>query len=159
MVAEEPEAPPEPVRAPEPTSEPARVPPAEPAAVLPPADAGLEERWDLFLEAVRSRKRTTHALLKEAWPLQIAEGALVVGFERAFHAEAILRTEHAPHLATALQEAFGEKLRLRSEVLPGQRPGRAPVAASDATGTPDVDGPVGLVMRGLGAEIVEEVET
>ncbi|HVE91671.1 MAG TPA: DNA polymerase III subunit gamma/tau [Actinomycetota bacterium] len=117
-----------------------------------PAEKGLQEQWDAFLAGVRARKRTTHALIKEAWPLEVNEGVLVVGFERSFHAEAIQKTEHTAHLAAASKEAFGRSLKLRPEVKPGTNPAKAQVAAPVAA-TPDE-----LVMKGLGAEIVEETD-
>jgi DNA polymerase III subunit gamma/tau len=145
---------PEPVAVEPSEAKPVRKQPA--AAAPPPADAGLEERWTHFLERVKTRKRTTHALVKEGWPIRIEKGQLVVGFERKFHAEAIAAPSHLEHLNPALEEAFGEKLRLRPEISPGERPGRTGdvvPASADAE-----ESPVDLVKRGLSAEVVEEVK-
>jgi DNA polymerase-3 subunit gamma/tau len=123
---------------------------ASPVPVNVPHD--LQQQWAAFLESVKSRKKTTHALLKEAWPIGVDGHVLVLGFEKSFHAENILKPDHATHLESAIQEAFGAKLKVRTEVTPGGKPARG---FSGAAG--DAADPVGLVVGKLSAEVVEEV--
>jgi hypothetical protein len=81
--------------------------------------------------------------------------SLVVGFEKDFHATELLkRPDHIERITGVLEQIFGRKLRLDTEVRPGERPAGAPAEVVEST--PD-DSPVDIVKKGLGAEVVEEV--
>jgi hypothetical protein len=103
---------------------------------------------------VRALSRVTHVHLREGWPIELGADGLVVAFEKDFHAtELMKRPDHIERITGVLEQVFGRKLRLDTEVRPGERP-QAPVA--DIGSTPD-DSPVDIVKKGLGAEVVEEV--
>lgn len=118
-----------------------------------PVDGSLTEQWEAVLEAVRSLSRVTHTHLREGWPVELADDALVIGFEKDFHAtELAKRPDHIERITGVLEAVFGRKLRLETNVRPGERPTDEVVEI----GSPD-DSPVDLVRKGLGAEVVEEV--
>jgi DNA polymerase-3 subunit gamma/tau len=122
---------------------------AAPAGV----DGSLTEQWEAVLEAVRSRSRVTHTHLREGWPIEVTDDALVIAFEKDFHAtELMKRPDHIERITGVLEGVFGRKLRLETNVRPGERPQGEVVEI----GSPD-DSPVDLVRKGLGAEVVEEV--
>jgi DNA polymerase III subunit gamma/tau len=127
---------------------------ASPPAAASPVDGSLEEQWAVVLETVRALSRVTHTHLREGWPVELTPDSLVVGFEKDFHAtELMKRPDHIERITGVLEQVFGRKLRLDTEVRPGERP-QSPVA--DIGSTPD-DSPVDIVKKGLGAEVVEEV--
>jgi hypothetical protein len=105
------------------------------------------------LETVRTRSRVTHTHLREGWPIEVTPDALIVAFEKEFHAAELgKRPDHIERITSVLEGIFGRKLTLETEVRPGERP----LAGAEEVGSPD-DSPVDLVRKGLGAEVVEEV--
>ncbi|MGH2760204.1 MAG: DNA polymerase III subunit gamma/tau, partial [Actinomycetota bacterium] len=119
------------------------------------AEGTLEEQWAVVLETVRAVSRVTHTHLREGWPVELTPDGLVVGFEKDFHAAELLkRPDHIERITGVLEQVFGRKLRLDTQVRPGERP--AGEAAEVVESTPD-DSPVDIVKKGLGAEVVEEV--
>ncbi|HYZ92917.1 MAG TPA: DNA polymerase III subunit gamma/tau [Actinomycetota bacterium] len=121
-----------------------------------PVDGTLEDQWEAVLEAVRSRSRVTHTHLREGWPIEATDDTLTVAFEKDFHAtELEKRPDHIERITAVLEGVFGRKLRLETEVRPGERPSTAAAEAEEAA-SPD-DSPVDLVRKGLGGEVVEEV--
>jgi DNA polymerase III subunit gamma/tau len=141
---------PAPVAAPVAKSEPAKKAPA----AVPPAkrvDGALTDQWEAVLEAVRGRSKVTHTHLREGWPIEIEGDRLIVGFERGFHAQEILkRHDHIQRITDVLEQVFGRKINLDAQVKPGERPGNENVAP------PEQDA-ADLVKRALGAEVVGEV--
>jgi DNA polymerase-3 subunit gamma/tau len=126
---------------------------AKPKPTATRVDGPLAEQWDAVLEAVRSQSRVTHTHLREGWPVEVTEDSVVVGFEKEFHAgELQKRSDHIARITAVLEDVFGRKLRLETEVRPGERPSDGPPEA----GSPD-DSPEDLVRKALGAEVVEEV--
>jgi DNA polymerase-3 subunit gamma/tau len=126
-----------------------------PAAPAPAADASLNEQWTAVLEAVRRRSRVTHTHLREAWPIELDEERLVIGFEKEFHAgELTKRPDHLTRVNTAIAEVLGRKVQLVTEVRPAERP-------NDDRAAEEIEeqSPVDLVKKGLGAEVVEEVQS
>jgi DNA polymerase-3 subunit gamma/tau len=127
-------------------------PPAAERGVQLSPDATLADRWAAVLETVRTQSRVTYTHLKEGTPIEIADGALVVGFDekQKFHAEEIIRRpEQLGRVVGAIGDSFGQKLRFDYRVVAG--------LAAPGTEIGDVS-PVDLVVKGLGAEIVEEVD-
>jgi DNA polymerase-3 subunit gamma/tau len=120
-------------------------------------NGSLEEQWTAVLEVVRSLSRVTHTHLREGWPVEAGTDRFVVGFAKKFHAEELgRRPDHVERVNSALEQVFGRKLRMEAEVRPEERPVKVDEIA-DAAGADDT--PVDLVRKGLGAEVVEEVQT
>jgi DNA polymerase III subunit gamma/tau len=141
-----------PARAKEGPNVPKRKSASVPAA---PVDGTLDDQWAVVLETVRSVSRVTHTHLREGWPVELTPDSLIVGFEKDFHATELLkRPDHIERITGVLEQIFGRKLRLDTEVRPGERP--AGEAAEVVESAPD-DSPVDIVKKGLGAEVVEEV--
>ncbi len=128
--------------------------PAAARVAAAPIEGPLEEQWSAVLEAVRQISRVTHTHLREGWPIEVSDDSLLVGFEKDFHAaELMKRPGHIERITGVLEQVFGRKLRLDSEVREGEKP-QAPM--EDMGVSPD-DSPVDIVKKGLGAEVVEEV--
>jgi DNA polymerase III subunit gamma/tau len=141
-------APSKPEAKPEPKKDSAPAKPASGARV----DGTLAEQWEAVLEAVRVQSRVTHTNLREGWIIEIDEERVLVGFDKAFHADTLSkRPEHVERLTGVLSQVFGRRLRFETEVRPGGRP--------EAGAVQEVSEPsaIDLVKTGLGAEIVEEV--
>ena len=142
---------------------PAEREPAPPAAPSPPtapspqrtaASADLAEAWPRFLEAVRARSRVTHTHLRDAWLIAITDEEIEVGFDKDFHAvELERRQKHVEQLNDAVEEVFGRRLRFVPRIEAGAKAGAEPEEPSV-----DETDPVDLVVRDLGAEVVEEAE-
>jgi hypothetical protein len=136
---------------------PAKAPATAAAPAPSPVDGTLEEQWAAVLEAVRRQSRVTHTHLREAWPVELTDERLLIGFEKEFHAgELAKRPDHIARVKAALEEVFGRKIDLATDVRPADRPQSAdqpaPAETEDQTA-------VDLVKRGLGAEVVEEVQS
>jgi hypothetical protein len=128
-----------------------------PAPAGLPVDGSLAEQWEAVLERVLARSKVTHAHLRESWAIDVDDARLVVGFEKAFHAEELQkRPIHIERITGVLEEVFGRKLRLDPEVRPGETPG-ASAGSSDGSGSSPEESPEDLVRKALGAEVVEEV--
>jgi DNA polymerase-3 subunit gamma/tau len=148
-----------PSTAPAPSSPPARkkeeAPGAPSKGPAAPVDGSLAEQWDAVLAGVRERSKVTHTHLRDGWAIEVNEKTLVVGFEKAFHAEELQkRPDHIERITAVLEEVFGRKLRLDPQVRPGERPGDTALAAGGATSEESAED---LVRKTLGAEVVEEV--
>lgn len=129
--------------------------PAPAAAPVAPVEGSLEERWTAVLEAVRKESRVTHTHLREGWPIEVTDDRLVVGFEKEFHADALAkRSDHTERVNAVLEGVFGRKVRLETAIRPSERPRKT----NPEIGSND-DSPVDLVKKGLGAEVVEEVQS
>jgi DNA polymerase-3 subunit gamma/tau len=160
-------APAQPKAAPNPASTPASPPKtvasppkAAPKPATPPAaavaDGSLQDQWDAVLESVRGRSRVTHTHLRQGWPVELEPDRLIVGFDKGFHAHELTnKPEHIQRINEVLEQIFGRKLQLETQVRsPGERPGD-PAATKPA----DEHDAVDLVKRGLSAEVVGEVST
>jgi DNA polymerase-3 subunit gamma/tau len=125
-------------------------------AAAVPVDGSLQQQWDAVLEAVRSRSRVTHTHLRMGWPVELATDRLIVGFEKAFHAQELQnKPEHVSRITDVLAQIFGRKLMLEPLIGSGaERPDDGSTAEPES----DVDA-VDLVKRGLGAEVVGEVRS
>jgi DNA polymerase III gamma/tau subunit len=136
---------------------PKRKPPdGQKTAPVAPVAGSLEEQWGVVLETVRTQSRVTHTHLREGWPIEVTPDTLVVAFEKDFHAtELARRPDHIERITAVLEGVFGRKLRLETEVRPGERP--STTAAEVVSGASPDDSPVDLVRKGLGGEVVEEV--
>jgi DNA polymerase-3 subunit gamma/tau len=118
-------------------------------------DGSLAEQWAAFLEAVRSQSVVTHTHLRDAWPIELDDDRLVVGFEKNFHAEQLTnRPDHITRINTVLSGVLGRKVHMQAEVRPGEHPGKE-APAENGGGAPSA---VDLVREGLGAEVVEEAQ-
>jgi hypothetical protein len=108
------------------------------------------------LESVRGRSRVTHTHLRQGWPVELEPDRLIVGFDKGFHAHELTnKPEHIQRINEVLEQIFGRKLQLETQVRsPGERPGD-PAATKPA----DEHDAVDLVKRGLSAEVVGEVST
>jgi DNA polymerase-3 subunit gamma/tau len=116
-------------------------------------DGTIDEQWAAVLEAVGGLSRVTHTNLREGWVIDVNDDRILIGFEKAFHADTLSkRPEHVERVTGALAQVFGRKLRFETEVRPGGR-------GDDAPAVQEVSEPsaIDLVRQGLGAEVVEEV--
>ncbi len=124
-------------------------------APVAPVEGSLDQQWAVVLETVRAVSRVTHTHLREGWPVELTPDSLIVGFEKDFHATELLkRPDHIERITGVLEQVFGRKLKMETEVRPGERPAGEQVEVIEST--PD-DSPVDIVKKGLGAEVVEEV--
>jgi DNA polymerase-3 subunit gamma/tau len=133
------------------TPAPKKETPARPAAAAR-VDGPLAQQWEAVLEAVRGQSRVTYVNLVEGWVIDLNDERILVGFEKAFHADTLSkRPEYVERLTGVLSQVFGRKLRFETEVRPGGRP--------EAGVVQEVSEPsaIDLVKNGFGAEIVEEV--
>jgi DNA polymerase-3 subunit gamma/tau len=120
-------------------------------------NGSLDEQWSAVLEIVRSRSRVTHTHLREGWPVEASDQRFIVGFAKKFHADELgKRPDHVERVNAALEQVFGRKLRMEAEVRPDERPLNVDELVVEAS---DQDTPVDLVRKGLGAEVVEEVQS
>ena len=148
----------------EPEAQTSEAPAATAAPEKPPAkatptpvaqvDGTLAEQWEAVLDAMKGRSKVTHTHLRAGWPVELTEKALVVGFDQPFHAETLMtRPEHVQRINDVLEQVFGRKVLLKTDVggaRPGDAGGAAPSGEQDA---------VDLLKRGFAAEVVEEVST
>lgn len=85
-------------------------PKPSPALALPGKEpAGGDFQWELFLEAVKQKKRTLAALIQEGKPLGVKNGVLMVGFppNLKFHLENLALPQNKELLEKILQEVAG----------------------------------------------------
>jgi DNA polymerase-3 subunit gamma/tau len=125
---------------PQPAATPAVTPPAAATPLRPPAPAEggtgvvdavtVRRHWDEILTAVRQRKRSAEALLREAAVREVQGDTLILLFKHGFHANSVAADPRL--LLDAVHEVFGGAWRVRCEVS-GQAPSPAP-AGSAASG-------------------------
>ena len=96
--------------------------PGEDSTVTPEKNPGLEEefpalkpvrvfeQWEEVLEAVKLKKRTVEALLREGKPNGLHGNTLEIQFTLKFHWEKIQELEYSNIVREALQEVTGEKI-------------------------------------------------
>ncbi len=111
-----------------------------------------------MLEHVRATSRVTYTHLRQGRPIGVREGAFVVGYEKEFHPQEIVnRPKQTALVASALEKAFGQKLRFAYELVapvsPSDQASPAPDEVAHKPQTPDE-----LVVHGLGAEMIEEMD-
>jgi hypothetical protein len=103
-------------------------------------------RWNVVIQELnRKGARPAAALLKEAQPLRIDYGELVIGFRYDTHRDLLERGENKQRLAAALLAVFGQPLRVRSELIGGQTTGddaRGSGTAADSSGSVESRQPV-----------------
>jgi DNA polymerase-3 subunit gamma/tau len=134
-----------------PKTEAPKVAAASAATPTPVVDGTLQQQWDAVLEAVRSRSRVTHTHLRMGWPVELATDRLVVGFDKAFHAQQLQdKPEHVARITEVLEQIFGRKLALDPQLRDGEQ---RPDDGSTQQPKDELDA-VDLVKRGLGAEVV-----
>ncbi len=155
-------------------TQPAAAQPAEvqPAAVQPVAagpatdDAGVRRLWPDVLDAVRSRRRTPHALLSQHARIREVRGRLLVlGFSSPVLRRQFLAGPNVDVLREALREVLGGEWQVQVDEGADAGDGRDGLAA----GVPPPDDPqpsdeildegdddaVALLQRGLGAKVIE----
>ncbi|MDO5677192.1 MAG: DNA polymerase III subunit gamma and tau [Propionibacteriaceae bacterium] len=101
--------------------------------------AELRRVWPNVLEEVKRRRRFTYMLLSQhAQVIEVADGALVLGFEAPGPRENFGSGGSTDVLADAIIEVIGVELRIQSvlssgeqDARPAQRPSGAPVAAPE----------------------------
>lgn len=116
------EKPAEPVRPVEKPREPVKKIEATPQVKTEPTPTGhpvqqhlpefdkIKEKWNAVLQHLRSISVPAHALLVEATPIAVRDGALVLQFKHQGHADIIRKTGNNPKrqaLLAALQRVFG----------------------------------------------------
>ncbi len=96
---------------------------------FPPEEEGDFPWWDQLLQALRRKKRTVEALLKEGKPCSYRSGRLVVEFspDFRFHWETIRRVENLRLVEEVLQQVCGKPVTLEcvlktEEENPAQQP-------------------------------------
>ncbi len=140
-------------------AEPAPPPPAAPPTPRTPVTGDLQAKWDALLEDIRGQSRVAHAHLVTAWPIAEEDDALVIGFDRQIHLDGILRRpDKLQSVLKAVAEVFGRKLQIKGE-LRAEGSGTQPEVQEAPAPAENSDSPVDLVKRGLGAEVVEEVDS
>lgn len=79
-----------------------------------PVQKATHFNWDIFLEAVKNRKRTVAALVQEGKPVSFDDGTLVIGFPAhlKFHLESLALPHNQELLESILKEMFGEKVKV-----------------------------------------------
>ncbi len=107
-------------------------------------------------------------LLSPSRPLRFENGSLVVEVQSAFHQETMAVRAHADVLADAVHAALGVRPALMFEARGQNPPTAAEAPANDAAPAEglselvdaqplhEVNDPVELLKKGLGAEVVEE---
>lgn len=89
-----------------------------------PAPVRTFDQWEAVLAAVKKKKRTTEALLREGTPKELRGDSLEIQFSLQFHWERIKQPEYADLVREALQEVTGEKIipkfTLREETAKGE---------------------------------------
>lgn len=126
--------------------------PAKKTPVAAVVEGSLVQQWEAVLEAVRARSRVSHTHLRMGWPVELTSDRLVVGFDKAFHAQELTnKPEHIARITEVLEQVFGRKLMLDPQIA-----GERPDDGSSAAPATEVDA-VDLVKRGLGAEVISEV--
>lgn len=141
-------------------------PPAEDEAPAEPAHVGLghiKDAWSGTLAEVKKRSRRVGAFLSPSRPVVFEGGALTVEVQHAFHADNMGQESNRNVLEEALHAALGIRPSL-TFVARGSEPSGTEKPAEDDHGAHDLaesttsspHDPVELVVRGLGAEVVEE---
>jgi DNA polymerase III subunit gamma/tau len=134
----------------------------------------IKDAWPSAVKEVAQRSKRVAALLKPSQPVAYDSDGLVVEVQSAFHASQMATEDNSLILTDALYAALGLKPFLRfaergAEPLDSEAGQHANVDASsgskgegsyaDAAEATDVDhDPIELVKKGLGAEVVREVE-
>jgi DNA polymerase-3 subunit gamma/tau len=78
----------------------------------------IRERWNVVIEELkRLRSATTAGLLEAARPVRCEQDLLVVGFQYPVHRDLWDRGDHKQRLSAALQNVFGQTLRVRGEIV------------------------------------------
>jgi hypothetical protein len=87
----------------------------------------------------------------------LSDESLVVAFTKGFHAgEVTGRSDHVERIREALEQVFGRKLRLETEVRDERPETQNPEGnGEEGSNTSAVE----LVRKGLSAEVVEEVRS
>ncbi len=89
---------------------PATVPATRSMPAENPAPAGVFEQWEAVLAAVKEKKRTTEAILREGTPKELKGDKLEIEFVHKFHWERIKQPECTEMVRAALQEVTGQKI-------------------------------------------------
>jgi DNA polymerase III subunit gamma/tau len=157
------EQPPAPTAAKSEASEaPSQRPPADGETTSDPAHVGLghiKDAWAGTLAEVKKRSRRVGAFLSPSRPIAFEGGVLTVEVQHAFHADSMSQEPNRKVLEEALHAALGIRPPLAfaargSEPAAPEKQAEEEVHDLEAGSTPH--DPVELVVRGLGAEVVEE---
>ncbi|MDQ3877330.1 MAG: DNA polymerase III subunit gamma/tau [Actinomycetota bacterium] len=134
-----------------------------------PAEIGLShirDAWSKTLAEVISRTRRVGAYLEGSRPVSFADGILTVATAADFHAEAMKDQSCTAVLGEGLYAALG--IHAKFAFVPQSKAGTdsaaggqleketEEVSVDDIVGDAEVQDPVELVKKGLGAEVVEE---
>lgn len=104
-------------------------PPSEPeVAAAPGEEMGLAEikrRWDdLLADLRRSRKTSVAAFLREAVPVALEQGELVLAFNHQFHYDQMMRDESRRQAAAeAVAKLLGEQVTIKYQLAASGEPG------------------------------------
>lgn len=126
-------------------SQPAGAPSAQAQQRAQLTAAELRRVWPNVLDEVKRRRRFTYMLLSQhAQVIDVADGALVLGFESPGPRENFGSGGSTDVLADAIIEVIGVELRIQSvlssgeqDARPAQRPSGAPVTAPEPEARPE----------------------
>jgi hypothetical protein len=98
------------------------------------------------MELVKQRDVMVHAMLKEAVPVAVEEGRLVLAFRYGFHCERVAERENTTRVVEAVRGVTGSTVNLVCRVAPE-------VAAAAAAPRPEDHPAVRTVLESVGGEI------
>ena len=83
--------------------------------------AWLQDSWGELLQAIRPRNRMVEALLKSCEPLSVKDGVVMLGFYHSFHRDKVNEDQHRATVEEALRQLSGQPLRVRCNLIEGDR--------------------------------------
>lgn len=83
--------------------------------------AWLQHNWGELLLAIRPRNRMVEALLKSCEAVSIKDGVVMLGFYHSFHRDKVNEDQHRATVEEALRELTGQPLRVRCNLIEGDR--------------------------------------
>lgn len=111
----------------------------------------IKRDWPLVLEEVKKVKKSLHARLAEGRPVGLEDGNLLIQLRHEFHATKLQEPKNAAVITEAVQSVFGITVRIATSV--GAVPEDSPAPEAE-----EPSDPLEVLSKGLGAEVIEEIE-